>query len=235
MLKTCFLQACHVRSHGFRYQDVFESSALAADFQIAVCILPFEFMMHLDQQFLHLGIFLSHFLREYENAAVDQAVVDPADHGVALLEGKELKCVIHDDHRGLRDIDLANITFDYRDIDLAVVGGNDLAASPDHRWREIDRDDFTARGRDVVTHSQCSGTERATQVITPGAGPHVTGRKHADRIDGCRVAGDRTLEHIGKYIRDRVVELERPGGCLRLGKNPVTRHFEARLLGGGAL
>ncbi len=159
MAKSRAAQACLVSGHGLRDQDVFECGAFATDLEIAVGILSLELVMHLHQQLLHYAVLVHDFLGQHENAASDQAIVDPADHGISFRDRQELQGVIHDDHRCLLYRGLSHVPLEDRDVDLGIVAGNYLAAAPDHRRCVVHGDDLAAGNGDVAAHRQRRGAE----------------------------------------------------------------------------
>ena len=81
---------------------------------------------------------------------------------------QELQCVIHDHHRGVVDVDIANVGRFDGDRDFAVVGIDQLAAAFDHGSGKVDGDDFTARFANAGAHGECRRAQRAAQVVASG-------------------------------------------------------------------
>lgn len=159
MSKPGIGQSSLVYSNGIRYQDVFQCGALAADFEIAIGIAAFEFVVQIDQQCFDVGIFVDDLLRENEYAAVDHASMNFTNHVGAFIDRQELQCVIHYDHGCSRYLYLAHVCFENRDLRYTLVSGEYAATALDHRRRAVHGNDATVIYSNVLPDRECRRTE----------------------------------------------------------------------------
>jgi hypothetical protein len=68
-----------VTTDALRNQHVFQCSALAADFQVAVGVAAFEVVVQVDEQTLDLGIVVDYFFRKHQDAALVHTGGNPGE------------------------------------------------------------------------------------------------------------------------------------------------------------
>ena len=173
-------------------------------------------MMQLDEQRIDLGVLVSDFLRQDEDAARPHAGRDTPDKRRAIARVDELQRVVHHDHGGILDRHLAEVALDDLHRRRAVIGSHDFAASLDHGRREIHGDDVTVFGDDTATHGQRGGAKGTAEVVAAAPGRDVTPGQRRDRGERGVVTGNGAAQHVGKHVGHRRVELEAAGAGVLL-------------------
>ena len=77
--------------NGFGHQYVLKGGAFARDLERAVVIASFVFVIEVNEQALHMRVFVSDLLGEYENTPIHEAVVDLQDLGIPLFGRQKLQ------------------------------------------------------------------------------------------------------------------------------------------------
>lgn len=90
----------------------------------------------------------------------------------------------------------------------AVVTLDHLAASLNHGFGAVDRNDFASFGGDAAPHRKRGGAERAAQIVQGAAGLAVMFGQRFDHRNNGSIARHGTSDHIGENVRYLFVKPE---------------------------
>ncbi len=208
MNETGVAQARLMHRQAVGAHHVLKGGALLADLQLAITVGALEVEVQIDEQLVDRLILETELLAQDQDPARAQTVMNALDQGSPLLGLNKLQGEVEHHHRGVLNLDVADIGLHQLHRHLGFETGEVGTGALDHGVGEIHRRDAATGLADMAAHRLSGGAQRTAEVIESALGLGVAGGHHADGRDDVAVTRHRALDHVGKDIDDLFVKAE---------------------------